>query len=337
MRRILPVTLAFMAPGILASAVAAQAAAAPQQTVEIKQWTVPWENTRPRDPFVAPDGKVWFVGQTGNYVANFDPATEEFKRFEITEGTNPHNVIVDEQGIVWFTGNANGRLGRLDPATGQVQEIMMPDPEAIRDPHTLFQVGDDFWFTAQGANKIGHMDRQTRELEILDVPTPGARPYGIWADASGTPWIVLFGTNKLATIDPETMALREIDLPREDARPRRMTITSDQSIWYVDYAMGMLGRYNQRSGEFREWDMPGGTESRPYATTVDEQDRIWFVETGIFPNRLVGFSPETQSFFSLTEIPGEGRNTVRHMVYDPRTKTIWFGTDQGMLGRATIN
>ena len=39
----------------------------------VREWPVPWEKTRPRDPYVAPDGRVWFVGQQGNYIASFDP------------------------------------------------------------------------------------------------------------------------------------------------------------------------------------------------------------------------------------------------------------------------
>ena len=42
-------------------------------TLEVKEWPVPWEGTRPRDPYVAPGGKVWFCGQQGNYLAYFDP------------------------------------------------------------------------------------------------------------------------------------------------------------------------------------------------------------------------------------------------------------------------
>ena len=26
----------------------------------IEEWEVPWERSRPRDPYVAPDGRVWF-------------------------------------------------------------------------------------------------------------------------------------------------------------------------------------------------------------------------------------------------------------------------------------
>jgi virginiamycin B lyase len=50
---------------------------------DIREWTVPWEGSRPRDPFVDPKGRVWFVGQQGNYVAYLDPVTGRFERYEV--------------------------------------------------------------------------------------------------------------------------------------------------------------------------------------------------------------------------------------------------------------
>src|SRR3954453_3859801 len=73
----------------------------------VKEWKVPWEKTVPRDPFVDHQGRVWFVGQMGNYVARLDPARGEFKRFEIEAGTYPHALVVDRNNGVWFTGNRN--------------------------------------------------------------------------------------------------------------------------------------------------------------------------------------------------------------------------------------
>ena len=67
----------------------------------VQEWPVEWGG-RVRDPYVAPDGKVWFVGQAGNYIASFDPGSASFKRYEIEAGTNPHNLVVDEKGIVWY-------------------------------------------------------------------------------------------------------------------------------------------------------------------------------------------------------------------------------------------
>src|SRR5688572_19676214 len=83
--------------------------------VEITEWTVPWADTRPRDPSVAPDGKVWFVGQTDNYLAVFDPSTERFARFDLPADTKPHTVVVDREGRPWVAGNGNGTILRYAP------------------------------------------------------------------------------------------------------------------------------------------------------------------------------------------------------------------------------
>ena len=95
--------------------------------VQIMEWTVPWEKTRPRDPYLDKQGRVWFAGQAGNYVAYLNPANGQFKRYEIDEGTNPHNLVVADDGMVWYSGNRNGRICKLDPATGKITTYMMPD------------------------------------------------------------------------------------------------------------------------------------------------------------------------------------------------------------------
>ena len=101
---------------LLPASLLAQAAATPASTQpEAKEWQVPWgASTRPRDPYADSQGRVWFVGQEGNYVAWLDSKTGEFRRYEIDPGTNPHNLVV-AKGAVWFTGNRNGRLVRLEP------------------------------------------------------------------------------------------------------------------------------------------------------------------------------------------------------------------------------
>jgi virginiamycin B lyase len=305
--------------------------------VAIDEWPVPWEDSRPRDPHVAPDGDVWFVGQRGDYLARLDPETGDFTKHDLDPGTGPHNLIVDGDGKVWYAGNRAAHVGRLDPGTGKIEKFPMPDPESGgRDPHTLiFDGRGHVWFTAQGGNSVGRLAMESGEVSLLDVPTARARPYGIVTTPAGRPWLVEFGSNKLATVDPESMELREVALPREDARPRRLALTSDGAVWYVDYAQGFLGRLDPESGDVREWPAPGGRESRPYGMAADDRDRLWFVETGPEPNRLVGFDPESEEFFAVAEIPSGG-GTVRHMVFHEPTRTIWFGTDTNTIGRAKV-
>ncbi|MGQ0702617.1 MAG: Vgb family protein [Gemmatimonadales bacterium] len=304
-------------------------------TVPIKEWTVPWERTRPRDPAVAPDGKIFFVGQQGNYIARLDPATGEFKRYEIDPGTNPHNVIVDAKGFAWYAGNRNGMIGKLDPGTGAITRYRMPD-STLRDPHTMiFDQQGTIWFTMQGSNAVGRLNTTTGKIDFVRMTAPRSNPYGITLDKDGRPYFDLFGTNKIGTLDPKTMELREYVLP-DSARPRRIAYTSDGYIWYGDYRRGMLGRLDPKTGAVKEWPNPGGRGSLAYAMTSDDAGRIWFVETGIQPNRLVGFDPRTESFFSLTTIPSGTPNSVRYMVFDPKTRLIWFGTDRGTIGRAEV-
>ena len=314
---------------------AGETAADHNTAVQITEWPVPWAASRPRDPYLAPDGQVWFVGQSDDYAARFNPATQEFKRYELPEGTGPHNLIVNSDGMVWYAGNRNAHIGRLNPDNGNVQRFPTPEP-ATKDPHTLIFAGDgNLWFTAQWGNHVGHFNPATGQVQPIPVPTDRARPYGIVRDADGRPWIALLGTNKLATVNPANLALREIELPRENARPRRVAVTDDGTVWYVDYQEGYLGQYHPKNEQFREWRAPGEDRSGPYAMAADARSRLWFVETWQSPNRLVGFDPDSETFFSQTAIPSGG-GAVRHMYYDAASNSLWFGTDTNNLARAVL-
>lgn len=320
-------------PSLVTAQAPAAGKAAPGKGM-ITEWQVPWADSRPRDPYLDAQGRVWFVGQRSDYLAYLDQKTGEFKRFELEAGAGPHNLIVDASGNVWYAGNRKANIGKLNPSTGKITLYPMPDP-AVRDPHTLvFDQKGDIWFTAQGAGYVGKLTTATGKVDVVKLAS-NSRPYGIVVDAEGNPWFNEFGTNKIGTIDAKTMALRELTLPDDKARSRRLVITSDGAVWYVDYSRGFLGKLDPATGAVREWAAPGAAQSRPYAMAVDSQDRIWFVETGVDPNRLVGFDPKTERFFSTANVPSGG-GTVRHMVYHEPTQEIWFGTDANTVGRARV-
>lgn len=310
--------------------------AAVNSPVQITEWTVPWQKSRPRDPYLDKSGRVWFVGQEGNYVAFLNPASGEFRKFDIEPGTNPHNLIVGGDGMVWYSGNRNGRIGKLDPTTGKSTIYLMPD-KAVRDPHTLVMDNSgNIWFTAQNANYVGHLVTKTGQIHLIKSPTPASRPYGIVIDPSNRPWFVEFGTNKIAMIDAAAMKIVEHDLPDAKTHPRRIAVTSDGILWYGDYTRGMLGRFDPKTNTVKEWPLPSAGMSLPYAMASDDRDRIWLVETGVQPNRLVGFDPKSESWFSVTPISKSGGLTVRHMIFDRSSRTLWFGTDANTIGRAAI-
>ena len=257
MKSILAWLPALMAVAVGVGTVGESVSFAAEDAIEITEWVVPWENTRPRDPYVDGQGRVWFVGQVGNYLAYLDPQTGRFERYELDAGTGPHNLIVDDDGFVWYAGNRASHIGRLDPKTGKLTKHKMPDT-AAGDPHTLtFDGNGDIWFTVQRGNFVGKLGTRTGSIELVSVPTARARPYGIVVDGNNRAWFCELGTNKLASIDPETLELEEIELPRADTRPRRLQVASDGQLWYVDYTGGYLGRLDPVTGDIEEWLVPG--------------------------------------------------------------------------------
>jgi virginiamycin B lyase len=78
----------------------------------------------------------------------------------------------------------------------------------------------------------------------------------------------------------------------------------------------------------KEYPMPGGNESRPYALTRDGQGRLWVSQSGP-DKKLVAFDPRSARFVEVHDVS----HTVRHMMFDPETRALWFGTDAQKLGR----
>ena len=326
-------TLFGLLAGIIAIAAASPVVA---ESLDIREWRVPYERSGPRDPFAQSATSVWFVGQRAGYLAHLDAETGEFTQVELKQGSGPHNLIVGSDGIVWYAGNLNSLIGRYDPASQEMEEIIMPDA-AARDPHTLtFDEGEEnIWFTVQGGNMMGRLNIDSRKIDLIRSKTARSRPYGIKLAPDGSVWVVLFGSNKLAHIDSATLELEEIDLPRPGARPRRLEVLDDGRVWYVDYAKGMLGVYDPISKDFAEWPMPQGPGARPYGMAADSSGNLWMVASGVQPNVFVGFNPATESFFGATEIQSGG-GTVRHMHYHEASGAVWFGTDTNYVGRAIV-
>jgi streptogramin lyase len=142
---------------------------ATSQTVEIREWLVPWSDSRPRDPFVDNSGRVWFVGQTGHY------ATGEFSRYDLDAGTGPHNLIVaegDSGRTVWYAGNLKSHIGRLNPDTGVIKKIMDAGQPGARPSHTgvrfcggylVYGAGRQFCRKVDDKNQRSGFDGRTNE------------------------------------------------------------------------------------------------------------------------------------------------------------------------------
>lgn len=281
--------------------------------IEFKEWQVPTLGQRSRDPAEAPDGSIWWVGQSGNLMGRIDPDSGEMKEYPLPANAMPHSVTLDADGNPWYTGNKNGSVGKLDLSTEEIVVYKMPDP-AARDPHTaVFDAQGILWFTLQQSNMIGRLDPDTGDIKLVTAPTPRSRPYGIKVDAEGALWVACNGSNCLIKVDPQTMGLTEYKLPIPETTVRRLDIASNGLIWYVNSSQGRLGRFNPANGEIKEWPSPSGPRSHPYALAVVD-DIVWYNESGVRPDPLVRFDPETETFQSWAIPSGNVfAGIVRHM------------------------
>ncbi len=292
---------------------------APSGKITVKEWDVPTPNSHPHDPAVAPDGALWYTGQMSNTLGRLDPVTGQIQEYRLkTLNSGPHGLVADREGNIWFTASFKGYIGKLDPRTGEVREYPLPDKSAD-DPHTpVFDQKGMLWFTVQRGNHVGRLDPQTGLIVLKNVPTPHALPYGIAVNSKGVPYFCEFGTNKLASLNPATMELSEYPLPG-GARPRRLAIAPDDMVYYSDYKRGYLGRFDPTTRKTEEWRSPGGPGSEPYGITTTPDGMVWYVETGMTPNRIIGFNPPTRTFAAPTAIPSGG-GVVRNMVATPDGK-----------------
>jgi virginiamycin B lyase len=282
---------------------------------EIKEYDVPTPKARPHDPAVAPDGALWVTEQQANKLGRLDPNTGQFREYPLkTPDSGPHGLVADKEGNIWFTANYKGYIGKLDPKTGAVAEYKMPDQNA-KDPHTpVFSPDGALWFTVEESNFIGRLDPHTGQIKLKQVPTPHSVPYGMVVTSQGVPFFCEFGTNKLASVDPRSMEIREYPLP-QGARPRRLALAADGTIYYSDYARGYLGHFDPRTGKVEEWPSPSGSGSEPYGIAITADGLVWYSETGVKPNTLVRFDPNTKTFARMN-IPSGG-GVVRNMAAAP--------------------
>jgi virginiamycin B lyase len=296
-------------------------------SITITEWMVPTLGQRSRDPVEGLDGSIWWTGMWASLIGRLDPETGEMEEYRLPPAARPHSIVPDAAGNIWYTGNSNATIGRLDPRSGQITEY----PTQARDPHTaVFHPNGSLYFTSQHAGMLGRLDPATGE--VTEIPTR-ARPYGIRVGPDRRLWIAYNGTNAIASMHPESMALRYYDLPDDRTRTRRLDIASDGRIWYVNSSLGRIGVLDPDSGETREWPSPSGPDSHPYAIAVID-DVIWYNESGMRPDALVRFDPESERFQSWAIPSGVG--IVRHVWVTRDGDLLIHQSSSNRVGRVRI-
>ncbi len=278
---------------------------------------------RPHDPYVGPDGTVWF-GDTGNRSVfqlntKADFAHRISQEFQSPDArTGVHGSTVDSKGIVYYADIRTGYLGEVNPKDGEfVLHGTMPDSSMLE---VVPDSKDNIWFDLALGNRIGKLDAKTRKISMWDLPTPDSNLYGLVVDHQDKIWTVAIAKHFLVKFDPVTEKFTEYKTPAQPSGPRRLGVDRDGNIWWSEYIGGNLGKLDPKTGKMVEYKLPlrysEGYEAWPVG------DDVWQSEVNY--HTLIKFNRTSQKFFYYPLPEKQGGPGVPKMEVD-HEGIIWFG------------
>jgi virginiamycin B lyase len=98
-------------------------------TMQIKEYTLPNPDARPRRIALTPDDVVWYTDYARGYLGRFDPATGALREWPSPGGrqSQPYGIAAIG-GVLWYSESAvrPNTLVRFDPRTEKFQTWIIP-------------------------------------------------------------------------------------------------------------------------------------------------------------------------------------------------------------------
>ena len=265
----------------------------------------------PHDVAPAPDGTVWFSGQSQGFAGRFDPQTGKLEKISLGPGAAPHGVIVGPDGNAWFTEGGQNAIARVDAKTREVKLFALPVAFARANLNTLvFDQRGTVWFTGQNGVH-GRVDPKSGKVDAWASPK-GRGPYGITVTPTGEIWYASLAGDHIAHVDRASGAATVVEPPRKGVGPRRIWSDSKGMLWVSFWHGGAIGRYDPAAKIWTTYPMPQ-SKSGTYSIYVDDKDRVW--ATDWMANAIQRFDPRTETY---TTFPSDKKSTnVRQMLGRP--------------------
>jgi len=295
---------------VIAAAALALAPGMAAQTAEMAFYQLP-AGAYPHDVAPAPDGTVWFSGQTQGFAGRFDPKSGQLEKIPLGPGAAPHGVIVGPDGNVWLTEGGQNAIARVDAKTKDVKLFPLPKEFPGVNLNTLaFDNKGKVWFTGY-SGIYGRADPATGKVEVRKAPK-GAGPYGMTGTPGGDVWYASLAGDHIARIDTASGEATVVDPPRKGVGPRRIWSDSKGVLWVSFWNAGAIGRYDPATKAWATYPLPQ-SKSGAYSIYVDDRDRVWATDWAA--NAVQRFDPKTETY---TTFPSDKKNAnVRQMLGRP--------------------
>ena len=305
----------------------------------IDEWEVGDQASVQHDIVVHPDGFVFSVDTTKDYLYRLDPRTGERKAFKIPDGgmplagvfhnttsvlppnadahVAPHSIQVAPDGKLWVTLCLGNKIGVFDPKTESWQLI---DQKDGLYPHTIrFDSRGRAWYTLAVSNQVAMIDPKTGEQRTIRLPS---RTWGQALAVRMTPWFLSLGR---WIPQPET-ASEGAMLPV----PYGIDVAPDGGIWFSQLNVRRIGRIDPDTGSYELFDTPF---PGPRRMRFDSHGDLWI--PGFSAGVLARFSTRTKEF-KMWPLPTNppGSETPYALNVDRRSDTVWIcGTNSDTLIR----
>ncbi|TXH87008.1 MAG: hypothetical protein E6Q78_15795 [Rhodoferax sp.] len=244
----------------------------------------------------AKDGKFWITNALSSTLASFDPATKQFKLFDMGRThLYPHTIRIDQEGIVWFTIVASNEVGRFDPRTEKFTILHLPEEGFWSGvSHYLFpwilKIGA--WFPKMNMHMgVNHAKWAFQGRSAFPFP------YGIDVNpVDGSIWYAKLNANKIGRIDPKTQQVTEFSTPLKG--PRRLRFDKEGNLWIPAFDDSGVMKFDTRTSKFETFKLPLLAHNEyevPYALAVHPKTGdVWI--TSNMSDRAFRFLPKTKEF-----------------------------------------
>jgi virginiamycin B lyase len=282
----------------------------PRSDLGFIEYRMPVKTDIPTAVAIGSNGAVWFTIEFSDAIAVFRNGKID-RMPKGTQNLEPLGLAVDAAGGAWYTDTPMRAISRISSDDG-IRSFALSTP-IVQLGRLAVAPDGAVWFADITTASVTRL--QDGVFMRHDVGSPGATPYGIAVDASGTVWATIQGADKLARIstDGQVTALdvpthnsglgdiavdrsgavwfvelrankigrfadgrfTEFMIPTPSAGPTALAAAPDGSVWFTEISIGKLGRL--RDGRVAEFRVPRA-ESRPFGVAVDPANNVWYTD-----------------------------------------------------------
>ena len=130
-------------------------------TMEMKEYTLPSPESRPRRIAITSDDMIWYADYGRGYLGRLNLASGEVKEWPSPSGprSQPYGITATKDDIVWYNESAirPNTIVRFDPKTEKFQSWIIPSGGGVVRNMAVTKDGD-IVMAESGVNRVGLVD-----------------------------------------------------------------------------------------------------------------------------------------------------------------------------------